>query len=703
MQSFSGVSAHLAHWWQQLTEPSVDIINLETRQRVKLLTVLLFLQAAVLVIFAVAYVALGLESVGFIGILLEIGVTFFSLFLARTGLHWAASIIAVIGALFIIWLMALLLPPNYTASVLNFFQLIIFFCSLFYSIYITLGMIAVCIVATLLLPLLNPALSISLPLFLGSVAVYFLMAVVAYIRRLDWLYLHTSESRYRSLMEASTEIMLVHDGEGRILDVNSGFEKLFGYSREEVMGKGSIELVAPTDQRRVLKVWRQNVLTPVAMKVITRDKQTRILEMSFRTVVYQGVPAHIIVGHDITTKNQAEATRLENELRYAALFDGTADGVLISSLEGIILSVNQQAAAMLRCDTQEIIGRPYRDFMVDTPQPDSTSTLQYLKAGAHIPIYERQFRRKDGTVFAGEVNAMLVRDASGHPLYLQSLIRDINARKQMEEQKFELALQREKLKILQSFIDDASHYFRTPLTALKTGVYLLPRFAHLPDKQHEQLETMNIQIARLEQLLEDLLTVVRLEQESTDTTRNTRVNINKLLLQLLPRFVNETHQHEWKFLPTHESVEVFGDRHRLAHALSNILSNARAYTPGGGKIMVRTLRHDSWVIVEVFDTGIGIAAADQPRIFENFYRGDAARSIEADSSGMGLPIALKIITLHRGVMRVFSEPGVGSLFQIVLPAAGNWTRLTAESADYHNLPALSLNALKLLDNVPSHF
>jgi PAS domain S-box-containing protein len=603
----------------------------------------------------------------------------------------------------IIFFMALLLPPNYTATVLNFFLLIIFFCSLVYSSAVTVGLIAVCSAAILLLPRLNPALSISPPLFLGNVAVYCLMAVVAYIRRLDWLYLHTSESRYRSLMEVSLEIMVVHDGEGRILDVNSGFEKLLGYTRQEIIGMGSIELVAPTDQSRVLKAWRQNVLTPVIMKVITRDKHIRDLEMSFRTLEYQGVPAHLIIGHDITEKNQAETARLENELRYAALFNGTADAVLISSLEGIILSVNQQAAAMLRCGSQELIGRPYRDFIVDATQPDSTTTLHHLKAGAHIPIYERQFRRKDGTLFSGEVNAVLVRDAAGLPLYLQSLIRDISARKQMEDQKFELALQREKLRILQSFIDDVSHYFRTPLTALKTGVYLLPRFAHLPDKQHEQLATMTIQIARLEQLLEDLLMVVRLEQESTDTTRNTRVNINKLLLQLLPRFINETHEHEWKFLPCSDALEVIGDKHRLAHAISNILSNARTYTPVGGKIMVRTLRYDTWAVLEIMDTGIGIAPVDQPRIFDNFYRGDAARTLDSDSSGMGLPISLKIIHLHRGMIRMLSAPGQGTIFQILLPTAGNWTRITPEAVAHSGLPDLSLSTLQVLENVPSGF
>lgn len=698
MPPLSVIVLHLKRFWHRLTEPSPGVMDLEVRQRIKLLSVLLLLQTGVLVAFWLGYVALSLPIVGAVGIGLGIGVTLFSLFLTRTGLYRAAPVIMVVGGYLLIWLMSLLMSPLYTATILNFFALVVFFCSLVYSTRITLLMVALCVGGTLLLPVISPIIPISPPLFLANVTLYLLISVVAYIRRQDWLYLQVSESRYRSLMDASTEIMIVHDGEGRILDVNSGFERLLGYTCAEVVGKDSIQLVVPADRERVLRVWRQ-AAAPVTMRVINKQQQILDIEVIFRTMNYQGVPAHIIIGRDITIQKRAEQARIENELRYEALFNQTADGVLIISLDGIILSVNQQAAAMLRCETADIIGRNYRDFMVELPQ-ENTTTLQYLKAGGQIPIYERQFRRKDGTMFAGEVNAMLVRDADGLPLYLQSLVRDISVRKQMEDQKFELALQRERMRILQSFIDDASHYFRTPLTALKTGLYLLPRFAHLPDKQNEQLDTMNIQVGRLEQLLEDLLTVVRLEQESSDMTRNARVNVNKLLLQLLPRFVNETHEHDWKFIPCSQPLEVFGDRHRLAHALSNLLTNARKYTPSGGKITITTMRYDSIVVIEIRDTGIGIPAAEQPRIFDNFYRGDTARTVDTDSSGMGLPITLKIITTHRGIIRVFSAPGTGSIFQLALPAAGNWSRLTAESVAQSGVPQPQLGSPDSVSSTP---
>jgi two-component system phosphate regulon sensor histidine kinase PhoR len=112
-----------------------------------------------------------------------------------------------------------------------------------------------------------------------------------------------------------------------------------------------------------------------------------------------------------------------------------------------------------------------------------------------------------------------------------------------------------------------------------------------------------------------------------------------------------------------------GDAGLLRDVLQNLLDNAIQYTPSGGKIHVGAAARDREIVITVADTGIGIPLADQERIFERFYRVDAARSREAGGTGLGLSIAKHIVEVHGGRLLVESEVGVGSKFSFSIPQA----------------------------------
>ena len=114
-------------------------------------------------------------------------------------------------------------------------------------------------------------------------------------------------------------------------------------------------------------------------------------------------------------------------------------------------------------------------------------------------------------------------------------------------------------------------------------------------------------------------------------------------------------------------VQRTGDRRRLAEILQNLLDNATQYTLAGGRITVKAEARDADVIFTVSDTGIGIPKSDQSRIFERFYRVDAARSREAGGTGLGLAIAKHLVEVHGGRIWVESEIGQGSQFHFSVP------------------------------------
>jgi two-component system phosphate regulon sensor histidine kinase PhoR len=113
--------------------------------------------------------------------------------------------------------------------------------------------------------------------------------------------------------------------------------------------------------------------------------------------------------------------------------------------------------------------------------------------------------------------------------------------------------------------------------------------------------------------------------------------------------------------------EISGDRRRLAEVLQNLLDNAIQYTLPGGEITLSAEARSDEIIVTVSDTGIGIPKADQPRIFERFYRVDVARSREAGGTGLGLSIAKHLVEAHGGRLWVESELGQGSRFHFSVP------------------------------------
>jgi two-component system sensor histidine kinase BaeS len=214
---------------------------------------------------------------------------------------------------------------------------------------------------------------------------------------------------------------------------------------------------------------------------------------------------------------------------------------------------------------------------------------------------------------------------------------------------------------------DMAHEIRTPLATLQSHVEALIDGVWQPDAG--RLAALHEEILRVNRLVSDMEKLSRLEGEpGTLALRPTGLSqlVGAQVGNLEPRFREKGVGLSCP-APVDPDIEVMVDPDRLSQAVINLLSNALEFTPAGGNVDVRVSRDARGASLEVSDTGIGIGAADLPRIFERFYRVDPSRNRSTGGAGIGLAIARAIVQTHGGSITATSEPGKGSRFVITLP------------------------------------
>jgi two-component system phosphate regulon sensor histidine kinase PhoR len=225
--------------------------------------------------------------------------------------------------------------------------------------------------------------------------------------------------------------------------------------------------------------------------------------------------------------------------------------------------------------------------------------------------------------------------------------------------------------VRRDFVANVSHELKTPLTVIRGIVETL-----LDDEDIEAatrvrfLQKANVQTERISSIVTDLLRLVRLESEGAGGERETldlREPVQASVRSLQPSADDKRIELRVDVSP--DELLVDGDRNALRLIVDNILDNAVKYT-SAGHVSVRLSRDADRALLEIADTGVGIAAVEQERIFERFYRVDKARSRELGGTGLGLSIVRNAVHAHGGVVQCVSELGRGSTFRVWIPLAG---------------------------------
>lgn len=396
-------------------------------------------------------------------------------------------------------------------------------------------------------------------------------------------------------------------------------------------------------------------------------------EMIFKRNDHGGPLQIVGAAHDITARREAENALREQKRFVEKIAAAAPDYIYVFDLDTLCnIYTNRDLLVMLDYTPQQIADMGpdplvtlYAQNPGTTPREKWIAQLSATNEGEWLEFIDQIVGGDGQPRWLHKRDTVFTRHPDGSPRTVLGSAQDITARKQAEEQALNLAIEQQRLAVLKEFISAASHDLRTPLSVMKANFYLARRHTD-PIRRLEYIDDLEIQTNRLHALIEDMLTLSRLDM--TQLVREP-LDINQTMRELVAEHqaLADEHQHHLYLDAAPDRLIMVASAPEIRRALINLIVNAINYTPNGGTITMRCHKADSSVIIDVEDTGVGIAPENLERIFDSFYRVDTARSSDKGGTGLGLTITKRIIEAHNGKITVHSTLGQGTLFRIILP------------------------------------
>jgi len=337
-----------------------------------------------------------------------------------------------------------------------------------------------------------------------------------------------------------------------------------------------------------------------------------------------------------------------------AILAGMVEGVIAIDRDERVVHVNSAAESILDIDLREAAGRRIWEA---TRVREACEALSGAMREQRMSVTEARIAtpQKEQVI---QLIATPLRDGAGQLDGAILVLHDVSELRKLES-------------VRRDFIANISHELKTPLAAICGLVETLIEDRDMAQETHERfLEKVRDQASRLSNLVVDLLTISRLESDDGGLQYEP-VDLRETLAESYRAQLAaaETKRLQVEAHVPDEEVVVDGDGEALRELADNLVNNAIKYTPTGGRVDIRLFVEGLNAVVEVEDTGIGIATEDQNRIFERFYRVDKARSRQLGGTGLGLSIVKHVALAHGGNVALRSAPGQGSTFRVQIPLA----------------------------------
>ena len=400
----------------------------------------------------------------------------------------------------------------------------------------------------------------------------------------------------------------------------------------------------------------------------------------------------ILLSIQVVRLEQREAARA----RLAAIVESSGDAIVGQTLDGRISSWNRGAEVIYGYTATEAIGRPVAMLAPEERQREIAELAARVLAGEDIAHYETIRRHKDGRGLDVAITASPIRDARGVVVGTSTIARDITEARRAQEEirryrdhleslvgqrtaaltesNRQLAVAKENAEAAShaksSFLANMSHEIRTPMNAILGFTQIMQRSSTLESRDRENLEVIQRSGRNLLALINDVLEMSKIEAGRTDFMPRT-FNLRDLLddLYLMFRVPTDAKGLHWELaLAADLPAYIVTDEGKLRQILINLVGNAVKFTESGGVVLrTRVTPEDGCrqLVIEVEDTGTGIADSERHRLFTAFQQ--TTSGLEKGGTGLGLTISRRFAQLMGGDLSATSVPGKGSVFRLEIP------------------------------------
>lgn len=389
---------------------------------------------------------------------------------------------------------------------------------------------------------------------------------------------------------------------------------------------------------------------------------------------------------EVAIRKQAEELKQASEAKFRGIFEGAAFGIALVSREGKFLDVNEALANTFDCERRDLIGKSFASLTVAEDVAASMEVFEDLLSGEQeILRFEKRYKRKNGESFETRLVSSAVYDSDRVFQFSVVLVEDITLRKRQEEAILTAKNAAELANRSKSeFLANMSHELRTPLNSIIGFSDLLTEPAlYAPDDDTSPVYATQIYESgeHLLALINDILDISKVEAGVAQLNEETFevAPVIQSCIAMVSERAADGGVAIITDVPTETLPPLRADKTRIKQIILNLMSNAVKFTEAGGQITLKAWHADNnGLVLQVIDTGVGIADEDIPKALARFQQIDSELSRKHQGTGLGLPLTKSLVEQHGGSLDLQSQPGVGTTVTVRLPNTRTMT-MTADN------------------------